>query len=77
VYHDPKIDRQLAIAIGRPRALYVLYPWKGKLVLCRGAVMSYYEYPSDRRLTDAEWKDLLDSPGAPAQPEWIQPLVAK
>jgi hypothetical protein len=77
VYHDPNIDRQLAVAIGRPRALYVLYPWKGKLILCRGAVLPYYEYVSERRLTDAEWKELLDGPNAPAQPDWIQPLLGK
>ena len=35
------------------------------------------KYPSDRRLTDSEWKDLLDSPNAPAQPDWIQPLLEK
>ena len=62
VYQDPNVDRQLAVGIGRARALYVLYPWKGKPILCRGAVMSYYEYPSNRRLTDLEWKGVLDSP---------------
>lgn len=76
VYHNASSDRQLAIAIGRPRALYVLYPWKGKQVLCCGAVMPYYEYPSEHRLTDAEWRDLLDTGHAPPQPAWIRPLVS-
>jgi len=75
VYQDMTSNRNLAVAIGRPRALYVLYPWKGKPVLCRGAVMTYYEYLSVGRLTDLEWKELLDSPAAPVQPEWLQPLV--
>ena len=75
VYQDMAANRNLAVAIGRPRALYVLYPWKGKPVLCRGAVMTYYEYLSEGRLTDLEWKKLLDSPAAPAQPEWLQPLI--
>lgn len=76
VFHDPAIDRNLAVAIGRPRALYVLYPWKGNPILCRGAVMTYYEYPSEKRLTDGEWKALLDSPAAPKQPVWVQPILA-
>jgi hypothetical protein len=33
--------------------------------------------PQDGACADTEWKDLLDSPGAPAQPDWIQPLVPK
>lgn len=76
VFHDPVADRNLAVAIGRPRALYVLYPWSGQQILCRGAVMTYYEYPSEKRLTDLEWKDLLDSPTAPVQPEWLKPIAA-
>jgi len=75
VFHDPVANQNLAVAIGRARALYVLYPWQGKTILCRGAVMSYYEYPSEKRLTDPEWKQLLDSSAAPAQPDWIRPLV--
>lgn len=75
VAHDAAIDRNLAVAVGRPRALYVLYPWKGTQVLCRGAVMSYYEYPSKSRLTDAEWLGELGRKPPPAQPDWIQPLL--
>lgn len=76
VYQDPVANRNLAVAIGRPRALYVLYPWKGQQILCRGAVMPYYEYPSEERLTDSEWKALLDSEMAPKQPAWLQPILA-
>jgi hypothetical protein len=75
VAHDSNADRNRAEAVGRPRALYVLYPWKGQLVLCRGAVMSYYEGLSQQRLTDAEWQVTLDSSSPPPQPEWIRPLL--
>lgn len=77
VHFDPNANRNLAVAIGRPRALYVLYPWKGQSILCRGAVMTYYEYASEKRLTDLEWKQLLDRPGAPEQPEWIRPVTVE
>ncbi len=64
----------LHVGVGRPREILVLYPWKGKEVLCRGAVMPYYEFRSASRLTDLEWKAVLDSDGAPALPGWTEPL---
>ena len=67
----------LAVGVGRPRLIYVLYPWNGMEILCQGSVMSYYEYDSKARLTDEEWKQLLDSPHAPPQPEWIRQYLSK
>lgn len=75
VHSDPNSQRVLEVGIGRPRALYVLYPSKGGEVLCRGAVMPYYEFPSSKRLTDQEWKTLLDSKAAPELPEWVKPII--
>ena len=75
VHSDPNSQRVLEVGIGRPRALYVLYPYKDGEVLCRGAVMPYYEFPSATRLTDAEWKGLLDSEAAPELPEWVKPII--
>ena len=46
-------------------------------ILCQGSVMSYYEFDSKVRLTDEEWRRLLDSPQAPAQPEWIRPYLSE
>ncbi|MHC4505664.1 MAG: DUF3160 domain-containing protein, partial [Planctomycetota bacterium] len=65
----------LEVGVGRSRALYVLYPYKGGEVLCRGAVMPYYEFRHPKRLTDAEWKTLLDSPKRPEVPRWLAPVV--
>jgi hypothetical protein len=75
VHHNAPGDYSLAVAVGRPRIIYVLYPWNGMEVLCQGSVMPYYEYRSKVRLTDPEWKQLLDSPRAPAQPAWLLPFV--
>jgi hypothetical protein len=75
VHHRQADDVSRAVAVGRPRTLYVLYPWNGLEILCQGAVMTYYEYASKARLTDAEWKTLLDSPRAPAPPAWLRPYV--
>jgi hypothetical protein len=65
----------LEVGIGRPRALYVLYPFKGKEILCRGAVLPYYEFNHPTRLDDAGWKRLLDSRECPLPPAWLQPII--
>ena len=79
VAHDPNPPEQsLGVATGRARALFVLYPWHGREVLCTGAVLSYYEeWAPTNRLTDTEWKQKLDSPNGPAQPDWLAPILAK
>jgi uncharacterized protein DUF3160 len=64
------------VAVGRPRALYVLYPWKGKKVLCRGSVLPYYEFTSPTRLTDDDWKKRLDAKPGPRPPAWAEPLLS-
>ena len=45
----------------------------GSIVLGAGPVMSYYEFwqPSGERLTDEEWKDMLEN-NPPERPEWIE-----
>jgi hypothetical protein len=72
VMNDPQEGNSLVAAIGRPRVIYVLYPWDGMEILCQGSVMPYYELHSSERLTDLEWRDQLDSKPAPSQPEWMQ-----
>ncbi len=77
VASDPRSGTLLAVAVGRARPIHVLYPWHGHEVLCHGAIMTYYEYTAEERLTDAEWKARLDSEEAPMLPDWIEPIVAR
>lgn len=63
-------------ALGRPWSIYVLYPWQGKELLCRGGVFSYYEPLAARPLTDAEWQERLDAPSPPQLPAWTAPVVS-
>ena len=74
---DPNTDRLLAVGVGRPRLLHVLYPWQGGEILCTGSVMSYYEYAGKERLTDEQWKARLDSKDAPPPPAWLAPYLAR
>ena len=77
VHRQPAADRGFAVGIGRPRLIHVLYPYEGHEVLCTGSVMSYYEYWERDRLTDEQWKAKLDSPDAPAMPDWLTPYLAR
>jgi uncharacterized protein DUF3160 len=77
VHADPTGRQVLLVGIARPRALWVLYPWRGRDVLCRGAVMPYRELANPTRITDHEWMQRLDSREPPAAPTWIAPLVVR
>jgi hypothetical protein len=65
----------LEVGIARPRAIYVLYPWQGQEVLCRGAVLPYHEFIHGERLTDEAWRCLINTRNRPAQPTWLMLLT--
>jgi hypothetical protein len=65
----------LEVGIARPRPIYVLYPWQGKEVLCRGAILPYHEWIHGERLTDEAWRRLLKTPDRPPQPAWTRVLT--
>jgi hypothetical protein len=69
---NPQAGTTLHAAVGRPRVLYVLYPWKDELLLCRGAVLPYYEVQHSSPLTDAEWHERQAKAEAP---EWLRPII--
>lgn len=76
VYANPQEGGFLHVGVARPRKLYVLYPWKGKTILCEGAIMPYYEFVTASRLTDKSWKERLDSEQRPSIPRWVAPVVS-
>jgi len=54
--------------------IYAVVPVDGKLRIAKGAVYSYYEFPwpSNDRLTDQKWKEMLESGQTPDQPSWTK-----
>ena len=58
--------------------LYMVCPVNGEPTVCLGAVYSYYEFkqPMDQRLTDEEWRKLLQSEKPPALPDCMKAYVA-
>lgn len=75
-YNPTQPKGYLHAGIDRPRALYVLYPWQGRQILCKGAVIPYYEFTHETILNDTEWKKLLDSPQRPDVPDWIKVVIS-
>ena len=72
---DPRSGSVLQAGIGRPRLLFVLYPWQGKEILCRGVVMPYHEVKDRQTLTDAEWRQRQGGKSREGIPEWLGKLV--
>jgi hypothetical protein len=72
---DPVV---LEVAVGRINPLYAVVPLvedDGSITLqvAKGGVFSYYEFPwpADDRLTDEQWRTMLDEGEAPSRPAWI------
>jgi hypothetical protein len=70
---DPNTRQVLEVGIGSVHEVYVVAPIPqddGSLALTvvRGGIFSYYEFPSDQRLTDEAWRAQLGAGQAPAPP---------
>lgn len=74
VFTNPKKEKHLHAAIGRAQAFFVLYPVGGTEVLCRGAVMPYYEFLHPEILDDATWQALLNT--RPPVPNWVNTIIS-
>jgi hypothetical protein len=72
-------DTVLEEATGMVWSIYAVVPVDGKLRIARGAVYSYYEFPwpSNDRLTDSKWQEMLRNDEAPDPPDWIQSYTGK
>ena len=46
-----------------------------KIYLTRGAVYDFYEFESDKRYNDDEWRDEYKSGGAPERPAWTESFI--
>jgi hypothetical protein len=63
--------------VGHAYQILVIVPVEGKLVLTRGAALSYYEFqqPIGDRLTDEKWQAALNSGRAPKPPVWTRAFL--
>lgn len=70
----PKVLQE---GVGRAAEILVIVPIGKKLVLTRGAILTYYEFthPMAERLTNERWRELLDTPDAPEPPPWTRSFL--
>ena len=51
----------------------------GRIIMGAGPVFSYYEFkhPMNDRLTDEQWKDMLQSGATPDRPSWVSSFISE
>lgn len=66
----------LEVGVGYAHEIFVMVPYRNRLILTRGAVFSYYEFPHPMRdrLTDEKWQGMLAKSRTRPQPDWIRAL---
>ncbi|MBN1966251.1 MAG: DUF3160 domain-containing protein, partial [Anaerolineae bacterium] len=67
-------------AVGGVDTIYVVVPAPGdRLQVVRGGVYSYYEFTQDinARMTDDEWRALVESGNEPPRPQWVWTFFAE
>lgn len=62
--------------VGYPTLIYVVTP-EQPYQIAIGAVYTYYEFTvsADKRMTDGDWRNLLVTSDAPAQPAWTSTFI--
>ena len=55
-------------AVGSAAEIYAVVPIEGKLYITRGAMFDYYEFVSQKRLTDEEWQKMIKDKQTPNRP---------
>lgn len=68
-------ERYFEVGVGPAYEMFVVVPIDGKLYLTRGAVFSYYEFVSEKRLTDEEWQEIIKDDMSPPQLEWMKDFI--
>jgi hypothetical protein len=67
----------LEVGVGRASEILVIVPIGKKLVLTRGAILTYHEFqhPIGDRLTDEKWREMLKAGKAPEPPFWTRSFL--
>ncbi len=78
VHANPLIERVLEVGIGRALPIYVIMTDGGKQYLCKGAIMSYYEFPQpiSERLNDKQWRREVRL-GKAVLPQWSSSFISR
>lgn len=74
-YHTIGRDGVMETGVGPAYEIYVVAPIEDKLILTKGAVFSFYEFPSQTRLTDEDWQKMLKEKTEPDRPQWTKSFI--
>ncbi len=77
---DREGQQALHVGLAKPRTIYVIIDYGGKLQLARGGVMSYREFwrpLSKGRLTDQQWRKMIKEGKTPKPPKWLADISAE
>ncbi|HUV46094.1 MAG TPA: DUF3160 domain-containing protein [Dehalococcoidia bacterium] len=80
VHTDANSERVLEEGVGYVDLALVAYKVPdGNIILGAGPTFSYYEFkqPMSDRLTDEQWKELLEQGQQPSRPDWIDSFYVK
>jgi hypothetical protein len=80
VASNPGAQVVLQEGVGGVDFIYVVIPAPGdRLQIARGAVFSYYEFVGNinQRMTDQEWRALVDSGELPPRPDWTSAFLGE
>ncbi len=78
VHTDPDSQSCLEVAVGDAMfGVIAVDNGKDRMVYV-GPLYSYYEFrqPVEKRLTDPEWMQMIQTGNLPARPEWTKEFVA-
>lgn len=67
----------LEVGVGPAYHIYTVIEIDGYLRIVRGGVFSYFEFISDSRLTDEEWRKRIREANIPEQPEWLLDIISE
>ncbi|UCD13537.1 MAG: DUF3160 domain-containing protein [Thermoplasmatales archaeon] len=80
VHTDTNTNHVLEEGTGYVDLIIVAYKLPdGRIIVGAGPVFSYYEFkqPINNRLTDEQWKDMLQNGEEPERPDWISSFVSE
>ncbi|MCE1190238.1 MAG: DUF3160 domain-containing protein [Ignavibacteria bacterium] len=69
--------RILNEALGHANEIYVVVPINGLPYIAKGAVWSYYEFPTNAPLSDDLWRNSIKTKTIPASPVWLNDILIK
>ena len=80
VHTDTNSNQVLEEGVGYVDLIIVAYKVPdGRIIAGAGPVLSYYEFkhPMDNRLTDEQWKTMLEDGEEPERPDWTSSFISE